>query len=94
MSGNVLTATGKMGLKISVRLVIIGAEMIAMEVVERSMDRAVIFDLYETLITENHPEWHSEAPTPVMPKTAKAVTAPSGGRANRSPSRSAWGETA
>ena len=26
------------------------------------MDRAVIFDLYETLITENHPEWHSEPP--------------------------------
>ena len=64
MSGYVLTATGKMGLKISVTLVIIGAETIAMEVVERSMDRAVIFDLYETLITENHPEWHAEAPTP------------------------------
>ena len=28
------------------------------------MDRAVIFDLYETLVTENHPEWHAEAPTP------------------------------
>ena len=28
------------------------------------MRRAVIFDLYETLITENHPEWHVEAPTP------------------------------
>ena len=28
------------------------------------MGRAVIFDLYETLITENHPEWHAEAPTP------------------------------
>ena len=27
------------------------------------MNRAVIFDLYETLITENHPEWHS-APRP------------------------------
>ena len=26
------------------------------------MNRAVIFDLYETLITENHPEWHSEVP--------------------------------
>ena len=26
------------------------------------MNRAVIFDLYETLITENHPEWHSEPP--------------------------------
>ena len=31
---------------------------------EKSMDRAVIFDLYETLVTENHPEWHAEAPTP------------------------------
>ena len=28
------------------------------------MRRAVIFDLYETLITENHPEWHVEVPTP------------------------------
>ena len=26
------------------------------------MNRAVIFDLYETLVTENHPEWHSEVP--------------------------------
>ena len=26
------------------------------------MSRAVIFDLYETLITENHPEWHAEIP--------------------------------
>ena len=26
------------------------------------MNRAVIFDLYETLITENHPEWHAERP--------------------------------
>ena len=26
------------------------------------MNRAVIFDLYETLITENHPERHSEVP--------------------------------
>ena len=31
---------------------------------EKSMGRAVIFDLYETLITENHPEWHVEALTP------------------------------
>lgn len=31
---------------------------------EKSVNRAVIFDLYETLITENHPEWHAEAPTP------------------------------
>ena len=28
------------------------------------MDRAVVFDLYETLITENHPEWYVEAPAP------------------------------
>ena len=35
-----------------------------MEIMEKSMGRAVIFDLYETLITENHPEWHVEAPTP------------------------------
>ena len=27
------------------------------------MRKAVIFDLYETLITENHPEWHVEVPT-------------------------------
>ena len=27
-----------------------------MEIMEKSMGRAVIFDLYETLITENHPE--------------------------------------
>ena len=53
-----------MGLKFSVTLVIIGAEMIDTEIVEKSMDRAVIFDLYETLITENHPEWHAEAPSP------------------------------
>ena len=25
---------------------------------------AVLFDLYETLVTENHPEWHAPAPTP------------------------------
>ena len=31
---------------------------------QKSTKRAVIFDLYETLITENHPEWHAEAPTP------------------------------
>ena len=35
-----------------------------MEIMEKSMGRAVIFDLYETLITGNHPEWHVEAPTP------------------------------
>lgn len=28
------------------------------------MARAVLFDLYETLITENHPEWHASAPRP------------------------------
>ena len=26
------------------------------------MNRAVIFDLYETLVTENHPEWYSGVP--------------------------------
>ena len=26
--------------------------------------KAVLFDLYETLVTENHPEWHAPAPTP------------------------------
>ena len=38
------------------------------------MSRAVIFDLYETLISENHPEWHSlqtEGPTPDLPFPAK-----------------------
>ena len=35
-----------------------------MEIMEKSMGRAVIFDLYETLVTENHPEWHVEAPAP------------------------------
>ena len=35
-----------------------------MEIMEKSMGRAVVFDLYETLITENYPEWHVEAPTP------------------------------
>ena len=29
-----------------------------------SIARAVVFDLYETLITENHPEWHAPAPRP------------------------------
>ena len=33
-----------------------------MEIMEKSMGRAVIFDLYETLITENYPEWHVEVP--------------------------------
>ena len=28
------------------------------------MGRTVIFDLYETLVTENYPEWHVEALTP------------------------------
>ena len=28
------------------------------------MCKAVIFDLFETLITENHPEWHVEVPAP------------------------------
>ena len=26
--------------------------------------KAVLFDLYETLVTENHPEWHAPAPRP------------------------------
>ena len=26
--------------------------------------KAVLFDLYETLVTENHPEWHVPAPRP------------------------------
>lgn len=64
MSSCVLTANGKMGLKISVTLVIIGVEVIDVETMDKSANRAVIFDLYETLITENHPEWHAEAPTP------------------------------
>ena len=38
--------------------------MIERGIIDKSMDRAVIFDLYETLITENHPEWHAAAPTP------------------------------
>lgn len=28
------------------------------------MRQAVIFDLYETLITENHPEWHNDSSSP------------------------------